>query len=42
MNQARLERERSLMAQGIYRWAVNESTEQIEQLGRTDEQDGDS
>ena len=42
VNQARLERERSLMAQGIYRWAVNESTEQIEQLGRTDEQDGDS
>ena len=41
VNQARLQTERSLMAQGIYRWAVNESADKIEQLGTTNEQDGD-
>lgn len=41
VNQARLQTERSLMAQGIYRWAVNESADKIEQLGQDAEQDGD-
>ncbi len=38
VNLARLEAERSLMAQGIYRWAVNESADKIAQL---QQQDGD-
>ena len=42
VNQARLESERSLMAQGIYRWAVNESSAKIEQLDDPNGQDGDN
>jgi len=36
VNEARLNSERSLMAQGIYRWAVNESTDRIEQINKVD------
>ncbi|MFM7063542.1 MAG: alkyl sulfatase dimerization domain-containing protein, partial [Actinomycetes bacterium] len=38
VNLARLETERSLMAQGIYRWAVNESADRIAAI---EQQDGD-
>ena len=39
VNLARLEAERSLMAQGVYRWAVDESARRITELDGSDEQD---